>query len=230
MEKIAFIGGYDKADMLIYIAKTLTIMGKKVLIMDTTVPQKTRYIVPAMQTPKRYITTFENVDIAIGFETFSQIKAYSHLGKEDQLEYDYALVDIDSYRGFYYSQIKTTDKMYFVTSYDLYSIRRGLQVFRKLTQPVEVTRVLITKDMMREELEYLNHITKGYKIKWSNDIVYIPFSTEDLNAIFSNQRSGRIQIRGLSSSYIDAITYLVEGIAGENKGQVKKAIKVLEKK
>ena len=81
MKRVAFIGGTDKTSILIYIAKTLTIMGYKVLIMDTTVCQKSRYIVPTMQASKRYITTFENIDIAIGFETFYQIKAYNHLGK-----------------------------------------------------------------------------------------------------------------------------------------------------
>lgn len=31
MEKIAFIGSYDKADLILYIAKTLTAMKKKLL-------------------------------------------------------------------------------------------------------------------------------------------------------------------------------------------------------
>lgn len=48
MEKIGFIGGYDKTDLIIYVAKILTELGKKVLILDTTKKQKTRYIVPAI--------------------------------------------------------------------------------------------------------------------------------------------------------------------------------------
>ena len=32
MKKVAFIGSYDKADMIIYIAKILNNLGKKVLI------------------------------------------------------------------------------------------------------------------------------------------------------------------------------------------------------
>ena len=39
MEKIAFIGSYDKADMIIYIAKILSIMGKKVIVVDSTALQ-----------------------------------------------------------------------------------------------------------------------------------------------------------------------------------------------
>ena len=42
MEKVGFIGGYDKTDVIIYIAKILTELGNKVLILDTTQKQKTR--------------------------------------------------------------------------------------------------------------------------------------------------------------------------------------------
>lgn len=223
MEKIAFIGSYDKADMIICVAKILTLMKKKVIVIDSTALSKTRYIIPTMQASKQYITTFENVDVAIGFESMEQIKAYN----SDTLDYDYALIDIDSYRGYYYFGIKTDDKKLFVTSFDLYNLRRGLQVFRKLTQPVVVKRVLFTKEMDPKEEEYLNYLSKKLPIKWDPDIVYFPFETSDLNAIYSNQRSGRIQLRGLSATYIDGIEYIVEEISGASQGEVRKALKRL---
>ena len=188
MKKVAFIGSYDKADMIICIAKLLTIMKKKVIVIDATALSKTRYIVPTMQSSKQYITTYENVDVAIGFENFEQIKAYSSLSKTDTLDYDY-------YKGYYYFGIKPEDKKFFVTSFDLYSLRRGLQVLRKIPEPVEVKKVLFTKDMDPKERQYLNFLSKGIKVKWDEDIVYFPFETSDLNAIYSNQRSGRIQLK-----------------------------------
>lgn len=227
MEKIAFIGSYDKADMIICVAKLLTLMKKKVIVIDSTALSKTRYIVPTMQASKQYITTFENVDVAIGFENFEQIKAYESLSKTDTLDYDYALIDIDSYRAYYYFGIKPDDKKLFVTSFDLYNLRRGLQVFRKLTQPVMVKRVLFTKEMDPKEDQYLSFLSKKLPIKWDSDVVYFPFDTSDLNAIYSNQRSGRIQLKGLSTAYIDGIEYLVEVISGSSQGEVRKAIKKL---
>lgn len=229
MEKIAFIGSYDKADMITYIAKILSNMGKKVIVIDSTALQKTRYIVPTMQAAKQYITTFEKVDIAIGFENFEQIKAYRAMESSEKFEYDYALIDIDAYRGYYNFGIKTEDKKYFITSFDLYCLRRGLQVFRRLETPTEVTKVLFTKDMLPEEDQYLNYLSKGLKIKWNPDIIYFPFETADQNAIFSNQRTGRIRIRGLSTQYIDGITYMTEEITGASQGEVKKAVRILEK-
>lgn len=227
MEKVAFIGSYDKADMLICVAKILTLMKKKVIVIDTTALSKTRYIVPTMQSTKQYITTFENVDVAIGFESIDQIKAYNSLSKTDTLDYDYALIDIDSYRSYYYFGIKPETKKFFVTSFDLYNLRRGLQVFRKLTEPVAIKRVFFTKEMDPKEEQYLSFLSKKLPIKWDSDIVYFPFDTSDLNAIYSNQRSGRIQLKGLSTAYVDGIQYLVEVISGASQGEVKKAIKRL---
>lgn len=40
MKTISFIGAYDKTDLLLYLAKIFTTMGKKVLIIDTTILQK----------------------------------------------------------------------------------------------------------------------------------------------------------------------------------------------
>jgi len=232
MKRIAFIGGTDKTSMLIYIAKVLTIMGNKVLIMDTTVCQKARYIVPAMQSSKRYITSFENIDIAVGFETFYQIKAYNHLEKTDKLDYDFILIDIDSYRGYYYAHLKPTEPHFFITSLDLYSIRRGLQVFKRFPETITLSRVLISKNMDNREIDYIDKMTSRYPVKWKSKNIFFPFSTEDMTAIYENQLTGRIQVKGLSKTYIDSINYMVEEIFGEdlNVGAVKKAIKVLAKR
>ena len=48
MKKVAFIGSYDKSDIIIYIAKIITSLDKKVLVVDATINQKARYIIPAM--------------------------------------------------------------------------------------------------------------------------------------------------------------------------------------
>ena len=37
MKKVAFIGGYDKTDLILYIARIISIQNKKVLFIDTTI-------------------------------------------------------------------------------------------------------------------------------------------------------------------------------------------------
>ena len=78
-----------------------------------------------------------------------------------------------------------------------------------------------------KEEQYLSFLSKKLPIKWDPDIVYFPFDTSDLNAIYSNQRSGRIQLKGLSNAYVDGIEFLVEVISGASQGEVRKAVKRL---
>lgn len=229
MNKVAFIGSYDKADLMLYVAKVLTILGKKVILIDATALQKTRYIIPKMTQAKKYITTFENIDVAIGFESFGEIKKYKELEDTAKLDYDYALVNIDSYRGYYNFKIQTEDKRFFVTSFDVYCLRRGLQVFKRMETPVVTQRILFSKDMEPAEVEYLNYLSKNLNVKWVEDIIFFSFENGDQSAIFANQRSERIQVRGLSSQYIDGILYITEEISGAKQSEVKKAIKILER-
>ena len=42
MKKIGFIGAYDKTDLVMYIAKSLTTLGKKVLVIDSTLIRKSK--------------------------------------------------------------------------------------------------------------------------------------------------------------------------------------------
>ena len=77
MKKIGFIGAYDKTDLIIYISKLLVENGLKVLVIDGTTLQKTRYTVPCITPSKCYITTHEDIDIAIGFGTLQEIINYT---------------------------------------------------------------------------------------------------------------------------------------------------------
>jgi hypothetical protein len=91
-----------------------------------------------------------------------------------------------------------------------------------------MTKVLFTKDMDPSEEKYFDYISKGLKIKWKKVTLYFPFDLADQNAIFVAQRSGRIQLKGLSNEYIDGITFMVEEISGEkNQAKIKKAVKML---
>ena len=76
MKKIGFIGAYDKTDLMLYVAKILATLKKKVLIVDNTITQKSRYIVPTMNPVVKYITDFEDIDIAVGFTDEEDIKKY----------------------------------------------------------------------------------------------------------------------------------------------------------
>ena len=67
MKKIGFVGAYDKKDLVLFIAKILTMLNEKVLIIDATIEQKTKYVVPAIKPAKTYVTEFEGFEVAVGF-------------------------------------------------------------------------------------------------------------------------------------------------------------------
>ena len=55
MRKIGFIGCYDKTDLIIYIAKILVATGKKVIVIDSTINQKAKYVVPVIKPTTSYV-------------------------------------------------------------------------------------------------------------------------------------------------------------------------------
>lgn len=65
MKKIGFIGAYDKTDVLIQLAKILTTVGVKTVVIDSTTNQKAKYVVPVINPTRTYITEFENFDVAV---------------------------------------------------------------------------------------------------------------------------------------------------------------------
>ena len=121
MKKIGFIGAYDKTDLILYTAKVIAELNKKVLVIDATVLQKARYIVPCIAPSKCYITEYEKIDVAVGFNSFDEIKRY--LGVEE-LQYDIVLIDVDENNVFHNFEMVTARKNYFVTAFDSYSMKK----------------------------------------------------------------------------------------------------------
>ena len=65
MKKVCFIGGYKKTDMILYIAKMLTLANKRVLVIDATTEQRAKYVVPSIKPTFSYITNYENIDVEL---------------------------------------------------------------------------------------------------------------------------------------------------------------------
>ena len=223
MKKIGFIGAYDKTDLLIYIAKLLVENDVKVLIVDATTLQKTRYTVPCIMPSRKYITTYEEMDIAIGFENLQEIMNYA--GTQD-FNYDIMLLDIDNRKAFENFEMYTSDKNYFVTAFDNYSIKKGLETVGQSEEKMLMTKILFSKNMDRDEDEYLNFLSLYYAVKWSKEKIYFPFEAGDSSVIVQNQRNARISFKELSMQYKEGILEIISQIAPEIRlGDVKKMLK-----
>lgn len=230
MKKIGFIGAYDKTDLVIYIAKILTVLGQKVLIIDATTTQKSRYVVPVINPTTMYVTEYEDIDIAVGFSNTEDIKRYLGIADDSDLEYDFILVDTDDYKGFGEYNLAEAQKNYFVTSFDVYSLKRGLEALSDLKEPISLTKVLFSKDMLKEEDDYLNFLSLGYKVIWSDYRIYFPVENGDLSVIYENQRVSKVKFKKLSVQYKDGLAYIAEEILGDaNEMRIRKAIKTIER-
>lgn len=230
MKKIGFIGAYDKTDLIIYIAKILTTLGKKVLVVDTTITQKAKYVVPAIDPTVTYITEFEKIDIAIGMKDEENIKKYLGLNAEQNLEYDFMFVDTDNIEGFNKFNLQEAQKNYFVTSFDLYSLKKGLEVLSDLQSVTSLTKVLFSEEASKANDDYLNFLSLGYKIVWSGYNIYFPIENGDLSVIYENQRVAKIKFKKLSIQYKDSLSEMAEEILGDvNSSSVRRAVKTIEK-
>ncbi len=232
MKKIAFIGSYDKTDFLLYVAKMMTVLGKKVLIVDSTIIQKAKYVVPVIHPTKTYVTEFEKIDVAVGFNDMDEVRAYLGYNSLEEFPYDYCLLDIDTYDGYCSFGAQEAIKNYFVTSFDVYSLKRGIEALSGLQQKITLTKILFSKDMLQEEDEYLEFLAMTCNVEWEKEKIYLPFDRGDQSVIIENQRTSKINFRNLSAQYKDGLIFLTEGILeqeGIGSGEIRRAVRKIEK-
>ena len=228
MERINFIGAYDKTDSIMYIAKILTEMKKKVIIVDATITQKTKYVIPTIDNRSEYIANYANIDFAIGFTNYNDIKTYLGMPQSAAFTYDYMLIDIDNSDLLNNFDVYSSKKNYFVTSFDLYALKKGVEVLKRLSLPVEIMKVYFSNLMSQSEDDYFNYIATGCRVKWNQDKIYFPLLNEDLDVIKENQRLSKIRFKGLSNEYKTSLMELTQDICGDSNG-VKKACRQIER-
>ncbi len=232
MKKIGFIGATDKTDLIAYIAKTLELIGKKVIVVDTTILQKSKYIVPAIDPTKSYVTDFDNVDYAIGFRNIADIAGYLGVrGNEDidNLNYDYMLIDIDTEEMIENFEIEEAGKNYFVTRFDIYSLRKGVEILKKLSINLNLSKILMNYNMKKEDEEYLNYLSMDTRVIWNDFTLYVPCLDENQMLIEDNQRVYKARLKKLIPEYQESIIYIVQNILGDiSTNKIRKIIKERE--
>lgn len=225
MKKIGFIGAFEKTDLIIYTAKIMTEVKKRVLVIDTTILQKARYIVPAIAPTKFYVTNYEGIDIAVGFEDLESIDKYL---SNIEANYDIVLIDIDSPQMFDSFNMVNADRLYFVTAFDSFSLRKGIEIIGNLKQKIIMTKVLFERDIIEEDDEYLNLLSLTAPVEWNTEKLYFPYDQGDLTAIIENQRLTKIKLKNLSEQFRDSLSMIVQEIIPETRaGEIKRVFKSL---
>ncbi len=230
MRKIGFVGVYDKIDTLLYTAKILRCLQKKVLLVDSCKMQKARYVVPSIAPTINYVTTFEGFDIAVGFQNINQIKGYLGKTREEELDYDIVLIDVDSIENFEGFEIELSDNLFFATGFDLYTLKKGLEILYGLNQPVPMTKMLFANKVLKQDNEYLDFLAKDVKIVWNENIISILTSDTDNLVFAENQRVERLKYRNLSANFKESLATIVMTIVpGIKINEVVKVLKTIDK-
>ena len=230
MKKVGFIGAFDKTDMIINIAKILTVLKNRVIVIDSTINQKAKYVVPVINPTVTYITEYEEIDIAVGFKNIEEIKQYLGITNEEDMPYDIMLIDADTQERIEEFNLLEADKNFFVTSFDLYSLKKGLEILSGLKQPINLTKILFSKEMLKEEDDYLNYLSLEYKVVWNEYRIYFPIENGDRLVLAENQRVAKIKFKKLSAQYKDGLVFVTQEILKDmSESNIRRTIKTIER-
>ena len=229
MEQIAFLGSFDKKDLLLNMAKILETLRFRVLIIDATLMQRLRYIVPNVgkNNSITYVSEYQGIDIAVGFMNTMGILQYLNVS---EIPYDFVLIDTDNVQTMNSFRIENVRKKFFVTSYDQYEISRMIETFQFFNKTMEIYKVIISADITEQQEQYLNRLLTDTPIVTNKNIqINFADSIEDRKTTLQNQLTKEIRLKFYTNLYKGSLEYLTavatEGIV--NQGDIRKTIKKL---
>lgn len=241
MKCIGFIGKTNKIEIVQFVAKIINTFGSKVIVVDATAEQRTRYTIPAimgMENQSQYIVQHDNIDIAVGFSNMLELKKYLLSKGEDFNEYDYVLVDTDVEEMIEEYDLKSANNLFFVSSFDKYDAKKGIELLKFLCASMrranpegilEIEKVLYYSELNSADSKYIDRLAENLPINWKNVIDY-PYDQGDLSANIRNQYASKLDLKYLSKQYKDALLNTAKVILGEeNSALLKKVMKAIEK-
>lgn len=117
-------------------------------------------------------------------------------------------------------------RLYFVTAFDNFSLKRGLGIIGHINQNIRMTKVLFERDIKDEYEEYLNLLSSSYSVEWNDERIYFPYDQGDLTAIIENQMASKINLKNLSEHYRDSLQVLIHDLEPDIRfSDIKKIIK-----
>ncbi|MCX8075316.1 MAG: hypothetical protein N2749_07020 [Clostridia bacterium] len=233
MQIIGMIGYVDKYDFVINLAKTINMMGKTVLVVDATLDKKLKYIIPTLSIDEKcYITQYDNIDFAVGFDSIHDLESYTADQRLNISLYDYIILDIDNPKYYEFFRTRGIDKMYFFIDTSVISLNKNqeilkaMKVYNTTGQALQVTRVLYKSYLTRASEHYFEKKLAGIDVNWNNNNYVIPNEEQDKMANIDAQISGIVDIRKHTRIFIETIADMASEILGDtNSKEVMKKIK-----
>lgn len=233
MQVIGMLGYVDKYDFVINLAKVLNIMNRSVLVIDATLDRKMKYVIPALDNiGKAYITQYDGIDFAVGFDSMHDIENYTCEQGINIGLYDYLLIDIDSPKAYEFFRARGIDKHLFFIDTGLLSVAKNkdiikaIRVYNPELDSVKLTKILFRAFLSRASTEYLENQIGEYNVVWDEQTFEVPSDERDKMINVDSQFGGVISIKKHTKPYIELLSGLASQLLGDsNTNEVKKEIK-----
>lgn len=239
MKKLCFVGGMDKLDIIKYVAiiiRGATMEQKSCLIVDFTEIQKTRYLIPSIEITKpekgqKYITTEAKVDIAVGYSNYNELVQEGILDNMSDTgkKYDFVFFDVDNKEALASIPLDVEDKVFMMTTLDIYSLEKAVEAFSGYNSDREVNRVIFGRKITAQSMNYISYLTKDLNIRYEEHIITFPYDNGDLTIIHENQRARRLNLKPFSNQFKTALSSLAEMVDNTMIREVSRYMKILEK-
>lgn len=228
MNNALFIGATDISDLLHYLSKIIAVSGKKVLLIDGTEERFIRFGTP-LPSKTIKIVEFEGFDVAIGFNTLSELDKY--LGKNHQYE---TLILHTSGKDFIEkSDLSRFESKFIATTSEKMSLDKTIIAIHFLldgTTQFEFTKISINTIESNVSSDFLERVLSGLQIQWSIETIELFYDEVDYSIKVNNQHEGKIEMRRLSRNYKAVLKELVQVLTVLEKRELKSVIKQVSRR
>ena len=231
MQVVGMYGYVDKCDAVMSIARVMNIMDKSILVIDATLDDKYKYIVPAISNDEKYITQYSEIDFAVGFKSYSELSEYLTEKNIDLERYSYVFIDIETAEKYEKFVELAVNKSYMFISTNVLSVNKTGELVKKMRElnedkMLEFSKVLYRAYISRASNTYMESKINEYNINWSSEVYDISIDEQDTMASIDSQFSGLIDVRKHTKAYIYMISEFVAKLLGdENSKEIMKQIK-----
>ena len=126
--------------------------------------------------------------------------------------------------------ISRIQKIFVVTSYEQYELKRTIELLKYYNQPIGVVKVIISPDIEDKQEEYFNKLLlTETPVKLNENKVEFADTTADRKVKLQNQLMGDLDFRHYSSTFKDSLEYITSLVA-EGRIEQSKIRKVIRRK
>lgn len=241
MKSIGFIGQIENNGFILCVAKLVSAFGNKVIVIDATTTQKSRYNTPNIFNVSKQdqrIIQYDTIDVAIGFNNILEIKKYKLTKGEDFNDYDYVFIYTDREEMCEEFDIKNANQLFFMATFDHYDLYRGVELLKFVTATkrrenteakLSVNKVISYTQKNTPATILVNNLTNDIEVEWVSPDIIPSYDEGDLSVYIQNQYDNKVDFKQLSAQTKDAIGEAALRIIDEQKDRIKKAIKNIEK-